>query len=130
MPLLDLGALDCLVNNVGLAYDSDFLQVTDEEWDELWRVNVLSYVRAIRAAVPAMREHGAGVIVNVSSTAGKRPSTSMPHYSVTKGGPRSSGWWPTCTRKTELLQRRHAWSDGDGHLAGRRRPRRPAGDAD
>jgi 3-oxoacyl-[acyl-carrier protein] reductase len=80
----ELGALHCLVNNVGVAYDADFLRLTDEDWDELWRVNVLSYVRAIRAAVPAMREQGGGVIVNVSSTAGKRPSTSMPHYSVTK----------------------------------------------
>src|SRR5881398_2396153 len=44
----------------------------------------MSYVRAIRAAVPAMRERGGGVIVNVASTAGKRPSTGMPDYSVTK----------------------------------------------
>ena len=44
----------------------------------------MSYVRAIRAALPAMRERGGGAIVNVSSTAGKRPSTGMPHYSVTK----------------------------------------------
>jgi 3-oxoacyl-[acyl-carrier protein] reductase len=81
---LELGAIDCLINNVGVAYDAEFLEVRDEDWDELWRVNVLSYVRAIRAAVPPMRVRGAGVIVNVSSTAGKRPSTSMPHYSVTK----------------------------------------------
>jgi NAD(P)-dependent dehydrogenase (short-subunit alcohol dehydrogenase family) len=40
-------------------------------------------VRAIRAALPHLRE-SPGSIVNVSSTAGKRPSTSMPHYSVTK----------------------------------------------
>jgi NAD(P)-dependent dehydrogenase (short-subunit alcohol dehydrogenase family) len=44
----------------------------------------MSYVRAIRAVLPAMRERGGGVIVNVSSTAGKRPSTGMPNYSVTK----------------------------------------------
>src|SRR5438067_13254769 len=44
----------------------------------------MSYVRTIRAAVPVMRELGQGVIVNVSSTAGKRPSTGMPDYSVTK----------------------------------------------
>lgn len=81
---LELGALDCLINNVGVAYQADFLEVPDSEWDAFWRVNVLSYVRAIRAAVPPMRARGAGVIVNVSSTAGKRPSTSMPHYSVTK----------------------------------------------
>ena len=43
----------------------------------------MSYVRAIRAALPHLRECG-GSIVNVSSSAGKRPSTSMPHYSVTK----------------------------------------------
>jgi NAD(P)-dependent dehydrogenase (short-subunit alcohol dehydrogenase family) len=43
----------------------------------------MSYVRAIRAAMPLLRD-GGGAIVNVSSTAGKRPSTGMPHYSVTK----------------------------------------------
>jgi 3-oxoacyl-[acyl-carrier protein] reductase len=81
---LELGGLDCLVNNVGVAYHADFLEVPDSEWDELWQLNVMSYVRSIRAAVPFMRERGTGVIVNVSSTAGKRPSTTMPHYSVTK----------------------------------------------
>jgi NAD(P)-dependent dehydrogenase (short-subunit alcohol dehydrogenase family) len=80
----ELGPVECLVNNVGVAYQSDFLEVTDAEWEELWRLNVLSYVRAIRAVVPSMRERGGGSIVNVSSTAAKRPSTSMPHYSVTK----------------------------------------------
>jgi 3-oxoacyl-[acyl-carrier protein] reductase len=79
-----LGAVDCLVNNVGAAYQADFLEVSDREWDEMWRLNVMSYVRAIRAVVPEMRERRGGSIVNVSSTAGKRPSTSMPHYSVTK----------------------------------------------
>ena len=44
----------------------------------------MSAVRAIRAALPAMRERAAGAIVNVSSTAAKRPSTGMPDYSVTK----------------------------------------------
>ena len=78
------GAVDCLVNNVGLAYQTDFDAVTDEQWDEMWQVNVMSFVRAIRAVLPAMRGRGSGVIVNVSSTAAKRPSTGMPNYSVTK----------------------------------------------
>jgi 3-oxoacyl-[acyl-carrier protein] reductase len=79
----ELGSLDCLVNNVGIARQARFEEVSDEEWDEYWQLNVMSYVRAIRAALPALRARG-GAIVNVSSTAGKRPSTGMPQYSVTK----------------------------------------------
>ena len=78
-----LGGLDVLVNNVGIARQARFEEVLDEEWNAYWELNVMSYVRAIRAALPALRE-GGGAVVNVSSTAGKRPSTGMPHYSVTK----------------------------------------------
>jgi len=76
--------VDVLVNNVGTAYIAAFEDVSDGEWEEMWQLNVMSYVRAIRAVLPQMRERRSGVIVNVSSTAGKRPSTGMPHYSVTK----------------------------------------------
>ena len=81
--IAEAGEPDVLVNNVGYAEQRDFLELEDAQWDEAWQLNVMSYVRAIRAVVPVMRGRG-GVIVNVSSTAGKRPSTGMPEYSVTK----------------------------------------------
>jgi len=79
-----LGPVDVLVNNIGHAYHSAFDELSDRQWDDMWQLNVMSYVRSIRAVLPSMRERGRGSIVNVSSTAGKRPSTGMPNYSVTK----------------------------------------------
>ncbi len=79
-----LGGLDVLVNNVGVARIARFEEVADDEWGAYWQLNVMSYVGTIRAVLPHLRDAGGGAIVNVSSTAGKRPSTGMPHYSVTK----------------------------------------------
>jgi 3-oxoacyl-[acyl-carrier protein] reductase len=79
-----VGPVEILINNVGFAEVRSFDELTDENWEQLWQLNVMSYVRSIQAVLPGMRERGFGRIVNVSSTAGKRPSTGMPDYSVTK----------------------------------------------
>src|SRR5258705_8502516 len=79
-----LGPVQCLVNNVGEAYQVGFEELTDEQWDAMWQLNVMSYVRCIRAGLPGMQEAGSGTIVNVSSTAGERTSTRKTNHSVTK----------------------------------------------
>ncbi len=78
------GRVDCLVNNVGWAEIHRFEELTEEIWERSWQINLMSAVRATKAALPPMREHGGGAIVNVSSTSAKRPSVGMPEYSVTK----------------------------------------------
>jgi 3-oxoacyl-[acyl-carrier protein] reductase len=79
-----LGGLDVLVNNVGVASIGTVAQLTDHDWNTAWQVNVMSYLRCIRAALPELQASERAAIVNVASTAGKRPSLGMPHYSVTK----------------------------------------------
>jgi 3-oxoacyl-[acyl-carrier protein] reductase len=78
------GALDVLVNNAGSAQWRDLDDVPDEDWRAQYELNVIAPLRAMRAAAPAMAERGWGRIVNVCSTAGKRPSAAMPEYSVAK----------------------------------------------
>jgi 3-oxoacyl-[acyl-carrier protein] reductase len=78
------GRVDCLVNNVGGTEIRKLDELTDGDWQTSFELNLMSAVRATRAALPGMRLRKNGVIVNVSSTAAKRPSLSMPDYSVMK----------------------------------------------
>lgn len=79
-----LGSIDVLVNNVGLAVIRRLEDVTDDDWDLSLRLNLMSAIHATAAVLPGMRERRSGSIVNVASTAGRRPSRSMPDYSVAK----------------------------------------------
>lgn len=79
-----LGPVDALINNVGFARIRRLEDVTDEDWALSLRANVLAAVEATQAVLPGMVERGRGVIVNVGSTSGRRPSLKMPDYSVAK----------------------------------------------
>jgi len=78
------GRVDVLVNNAGTAASKALEEETDEDWERQWRLNVLGPWRLMRAVVPPMAERGWGRVVNVSSSAGKRPSSIGAAYSVTK----------------------------------------------
>jgi 3-oxoacyl-[acyl-carrier protein] reductase len=78
------GKLDALVNNAGTSARRPLEEVTDEDFYAAWELNVMAPLRAMRAAIAPMLERGWGRIVNVSSSAGKRPSPWMSDYSVAK----------------------------------------------
>jgi 3-oxoacyl-[acyl-carrier protein] reductase len=78
------GSLDVLVNNAGTARRKSLEETTDDDWQDAWDINVMAPLRAMRAAIPGMLERGWGRIVNVSSSAGKRPTPQTPEYSVAK----------------------------------------------
>jgi 3-oxoacyl-[acyl-carrier protein] reductase len=78
------GAVDILVNNAGTSFARPLEELTDEDWNGLWELHVLASMRLMRAFAPGMAERGWGRIVNVASSAGKRPSLTNAAYSVTK----------------------------------------------
>jgi 3-oxoacyl-[acyl-carrier protein] reductase len=79
------GPVDILVNNAGTSVVGGLDDLTDEEWNAQWELHVMASMRLMRAFAPGMAERGWGRIVNVSSSAGKRPSSLLsPAYSVTK----------------------------------------------
>jgi NAD(P)-dependent dehydrogenase (short-subunit alcohol dehydrogenase family) len=78
------GGVDVLVNNAGTARWRDLGDVPESDWYDAWELNVMAPLRLMRALIPAMSERGWGRVVNVASTAGKRPSLQMPEYSVAK----------------------------------------------
>ncbi|MEV0583175.1 SDR family oxidoreductase [Nonomuraea sp. NPDC050310] len=86
------GGLDILVNNAGGPPPGvtlprfGFLTPGDDDWRQMLEFNLLSPVRAIRAAIPLMLERGGGAIVNVSTTMARMPAPMNVDYSAAKAG--------------------------------------------
>jgi 3-oxoacyl-[acyl-carrier protein] reductase len=77
-------AVDVLVNNAGTSFVRSLEELSDEDWQSQWELHVMGPMRLMRAAGPLMAAAGSGRIVNVCSSAGKRPSLTNPAYAVTK----------------------------------------------
>jgi 3-oxoacyl-[acyl-carrier protein] reductase len=78
------GAVDVLVNNAGRSFVRSLEELGDDDWQQQWELHVMGPMRLMRAAGPRMAHAGGGRIVNVCSSAGKRPSLTNPAYAVTK----------------------------------------------
>jgi 3-oxoacyl-[acyl-carrier protein] reductase len=81
-----LGAIDVLVNNAGVARDNLVPLMSDEEWNQVIDVNLRGAFVCTRAAVKLMIARGGGSIINIASVAGLRASPGQASYSAAKGG--------------------------------------------
>ena len=80
------GQLDILVNNAGTTHrNQPMTEVTEEEYERIFAVNVKSVYLSARYVVPVMKKQGFGVILNVASTAGVRPRPGLVWYNTSKG---------------------------------------------
>jgi len=83
------GGLDCVVNNAGWTHrNKPLLEVSEEEFDKVYAVNMKSIFLTARHAVPVFRAQGkarAGCFINIASTAGVRPRPGLTYYNGSKG---------------------------------------------
>ncbi len=80
------GDLDVVVNNAGTTHrNQPLLDVTEEEFDRIYRVNVKSLFLTAKHAVPHFRKKRSGVFVTIASTAGVRPRPGLTWYNGSKG---------------------------------------------
>jgi NAD(P)-dependent dehydrogenase (short-subunit alcohol dehydrogenase family) len=83
---LRFGRLDALVNNAGIAVFSPLMETSDADWSRVLEVNLTGPFLCTKAAVPMMREHGGGAIVNITSISAVRASTLRSAYGTSKAG--------------------------------------------
>lgn len=84
--LSELGSVDILINNAGIAKFGSFMELEVEEWERIIQVNLLGMYYVTRAVLPKMIEQKSGDIINLSSTAGEKGGPVTSAYSASKFG--------------------------------------------
>jgi len=81
------GGIDVLVNNVGAVLKlGNFFEVSDEDWEASFQLNLMSAVRLCRLSIPFLRKSSCPRIINISSIAASHPQEIFPHYNAMKAG--------------------------------------------
>jgi len=82
----DLGEIEILVNNAGIAQTKPIAEITLEDWDRILRVNLTSAFLVTQRVLPSMRKRRWGRIINLSSVAAQTGGVIGPHYATSKAG--------------------------------------------
>ena len=82
----DLGAVEILVNNAGIAQEKPFATITDEDWDKMLAVNLKGPFICIQEVIPSMLERNWGRIINTVSIGGQWGGFNQVHYAAAKAG--------------------------------------------
>ncbi len=80
------GAVDVLVNNAGVYPRQSFLEMTEQQWDEMQAINLKSMFHTTQAALPHMLEQRSGKVINISSVTFHLGMAELSHYVASKGG--------------------------------------------
>lgn len=80
----EAGPVDILVNNVGASPSRNFLYMTDEDWEQLHQLNLMSAVRCTRHLLPGMRSQKWGRVIMIASGAALYPGAALIDYAATK----------------------------------------------
>ena len=87
------GGIDIFCSNAGIGGVPGFFEVTTEDWQNIWDINVIGHIHAAKHVMPQMLERGSGYLMNTASAAGLLTQVGSAPYSVTKAAALSLAEW-------------------------------------
>lgn len=82
----EFGTVDVLINNAGITRDGLLMRMSEEQWDEVIRVNLKSVFNLTKAAMRTMLKARSGSIINMSSVVGVKGNAGQANYAASKAG--------------------------------------------